>query len=77
MGMVSTVIGIVALVKVRTENIRWKTIYITSFVILFECVFIVSFLVRITSFVSLWQTFTTPLIFIGLIGLIGVIISLC
>lgn len=77
LAIIVTIIGILALIKARTQNIRWKTIYITSLIIVFECMLIVSFLLSMDLFVYFWQMATIYVIILSLIGLIGVIWSLC
>lgn len=77
LATIITIIGIVSLIKARTQNRHWKTIYITSLIIVFECMLIVSFLVSMEPFVHFWQMSTIYAIILGLIGLIGVILSLC
>ena len=72
------VLGVLgSLIWFRTQNRHWKTIYITSLIIVFECMLIVSFLVSMEPFVYFWQMSTIYAIILGLIGLIGVILSLC
>lgn len=79
-GTVATIFGLFGLVNARLSDRRWCSLYIMGLTILAECVFVLALLVNMsldTASAGWWVPYVTNLGVMGIVGLIGVGISLC
>lgn len=79
-GTIAAAFGLFGLIKARLSDRRWRSLYVMGLTVLVECVLVLALLVSMsldTASVYWWVPYITNFSIVGVIGLIGVGVSLC
>ncbi len=77
-GTVGTIFGLFGLVKARLSDYRWCSLYVMGFTALVECVLLLAVLVALdVSSTTCLLPYVPDFGIVGMIGLVGVGVSLC
>ncbi len=79
-GTIAAAFGLFGLIKARLSDRRWRSLYVMGLTVLIECVLVLALLVSMsldTASIYWWIPYITNFSIVGVIGLIGVGVSLC
>lgn len=77
-GVIASLAGLVGVVKARMSDHRWSAVYVMALLMVTECLLVLAVLGSVFSFSPAWWVpWAVQAAVVGLVGLVGVGVSLC